>query len=55
MDKKTKDSVEKIPCQNGIFSKKKILMCSVVIINIVNFLLVAGFIVYLYFWVKARS
>ncbi len=35
--------------------KKKFLVWLTIIITAVNFLLVVGFIIYLYFWVKART
>lgn len=33
-------------------TKQKIVLWLVVIITAINFLLVAGFVVYLYFWIK---
>ena len=36
-------------------TKQKIIKWTVIIINAVNFIVLVGFIVYLYFWLKARS
>ncbi len=36
-------------------TKKKILIWSVIIITAINFLLIFGFFVYLFFWIKSRS
>ena len=35
--------------------KQKFLIWLTIIITAINFLLILGFIVYLYFWVKART
>ncbi|HLC59893.1 MAG TPA: hypothetical protein VJJ52_00515 [Candidatus Nanoarchaeia archaeon] len=35
--------------------KQKRIMLAVVIFTIINFLIVLGFFIYLYFWIKARS
>ncbi len=35
--------------------KQKRIMWAVVIFTVINFLVVLGFFIYLYFWIKARS
>ena len=35
--------------------RQKFLLWLTIIITAVNFLLVLGFVIYLYFWVKARA
>ena len=34
--------------------KQKFLVWLIIIITTINFILVVGFVIYLYFWVKAR-
>ena len=40
---------------DDIKKKQKFLVWLTIIITAINFLLILGFIIYLYFWVKARA
>ena len=35
--------------------KQKFILWTAIILTAINFLLILGFVVYLYFWVKARA
>ncbi len=39
----------------NIKKKQKFLVWLTIIITAINFLLILGFVIYLYFWVKARA
>jgi len=40
--------------KTDVIKKKKFLVWFTIIITAINFLFLLGFIIYLYFWVKAR-